>query len=130
MNDEELQEMMDNGDRPKGSVPEEYKKLFSFLDKTENDILSPGFAHRVTARIEEKQFRDPIRSWIIGLLVFMVLITVPILALVFSRVPNLRLPESGQVNLYVMFALTLFILALYSLIERRGRKDTFTGNRS
>ncbi len=126
MSDEELQEMLDNGKSVPGNPG--YKELYRILENTENDILPAGFAHRVTARIEKSESRDPVRKWVIGLISLLVVVATGLVALVISTRPELRVPGSGQVNLYVIFALTLLALALYHFIERKRRRDPFAGN--
>ncbi len=126
MSDEELQEMLDKGMSVPGNPG--YKELYNILENTENDVLPAGFAHRVTARLEESKSRDPIKKWIIGLIVLLVLAAIVLVALVLNTRPELRMPGSGEVNLYMMFLLALIPVAIYHFIERKRQRDPFAGN--
>ena len=58
MNDDQLQEYLDNQANEKPESGKEYQMLFDALNDTENEILPAGFAHRVTARLENKKSKQ------------------------------------------------------------------------
>ena len=76
MKDDEIQELMDNGTTvPDSEAAREYRELFALLDEKQQELLSPGFAHRVTSSIEARKANDPIKKWIFLLsLVFLAVI--------------------------------------------------------
>lgn len=126
MNDEELQEMLDKGMSVSGNP--EYRELYKILENTDNTILPAGFAHRVTARLENSRSADPVKKWILGLIVLVVLAFALVMVILVGTRPELRIPGSGQLNLYAMFALSLIPVSLYHFIERKRHRDPFTGN--
>lgn len=123
MNDDQLQEYLDSGNQEGPAFDKDYKDLFDALNETDHDLLSPGFAHRVTARLENKKSKDPIRKWTIVLAVvlgFSVLLAMLVIAQV-----SWYLPNAQGVNLYLMFGLAGLLLFAYHFVERKRKRDLF-----
>jgi hypothetical protein len=124
MNDEYIQENLDGGKTDHSQEGKEYNELFKQLDTIPESGLTPGFAHRVTARLEADKKTDPIRRWIIIVGSVLGVFIVGVFAVIGFGL-NWGLPESSGLNLYLMFFSALIIIAVYTYFEKRSRPSLY-----
>ena len=122
MTDEELQELLDS-DQPlpkeTNTDMETYLRLYDALDSSVHSRLSPGFAHRVTARIKQDAVSDS-KVYITLLLSALAMIVLAGVALiVLGGLSEFTLPGFTLQAIYLL-SIVLILSILYSRIEKKA----------
>ncbi len=121
MTDEELQEWLDkNTEMPSGNAEdaEAYRLLFDTLNKHAPHELPAGFAHRVTARLDERKTSDRPLFWVIALGGIGFTLVSVIVLLIFGGLQSFSIDSSG-LNIYILFGIALLITAFFTILEKR-----------
>jgi hypothetical protein len=122
MNDELIQKLLDEGhDLEATSSPNDeltiYQKLYDMLNHHQSYTLSPGFAHRVTARLQPQKKEKSYK--LIFPIVGGILAFVPVMIFVIGSFGESLSVTTHNVQIALYFVLTLVITGLYRVIERK-----------
>ncbi len=121
MNDELIQKLLDEGQGqslPENPDTRSYRQLFELLDSAESYSPEAGFAHRVTAALDKKESKSTTFSLVLTVSLVAVILVLSVVAIMVYY--QLSIPISNMTgSLIIMFALGLFLSALYRLIEKR-----------
>ncbi len=121
MTDDQLQESLDSNapmpaERDKETVA--YTRLFNALDSSMHSRLSPGFAHRVTARIDQARSSSKNLYLVLIASTFtMILFSVLALAML-GGVSGFTLPPIAKQAMY-LFLIVVVLSIIYSRIEKK-----------
>lgn len=121
MNDDDIQRMLD--EQPGYHLPgnedvQAYKEMYGELGKLRNNPLPPGFAHRITAKIEKKETSDRrlIVMIVLGILAICVL-GFGVLRIYLPEMPQIRL--YGGNSIYIFLLITLMMTTGYTILEKK-----------
>lgn len=122
MNDDQLQEWLDKYrylPEKHGEEDELYPPLLKALGSQPTGLLSPGFAHRVTARLDHQAARSDRPLYVMIILSGLVLCVFAMAALAyFAGIPDVNLPAPAKPVIYLT-GIVLLLAFLYHRLEKK-----------